>query len=713
MTQVVSTDEGTRPRPRWARAACRCARPTAVLLAVILFMLEVSIAGTPSNSGGEYYWGPMASQSHPPILIESDDEFTPENGVVGGLGTWIDPYVIEGWTIDGSDGHGLQIRNTKSAFVVRTMSIGCRSGPYVAIWFINVSNGGVERAEVESCSRGIVVSNSHNVTIEDSVVSESGDKGVDIASSREIGILRNEVRLSRGAGLYVWRSDGTQIRENKISRNDIGIFLSETTDTLLSGNSLTQDGVVVSGGTLSHYTSHTIESSNSVSGRPILYYRDCNGITVDGRILGQLILANCTGASATNLRVQDTDWGIELAFVNGFRLADSVINHNQGGVFLYSASNISLEENRISSNLIGLEVRSSTEVNVTRNSFTDNSQVGAWFFSSDMLRVYHNDFLENGEESFLLPPRRIQAYDFGGLQNQWDNGYPSGGNYWSDYSGEDRCSGVDQDVCPDPDGVGDEAYWVGMTDDRYPLIEAFGPVNLRPSAFLEVLPDRGNITTSFAMDASRSADPEDLVEDLEVRWDFEDDGIFDTPWSREKLVRHSYDQPGFYFVRLQVRDTGGRSNQTVQQVTVANTPPSAYFEVAPQSGFPGTAFRFNASASSDLEDPNDDLLFRWDWEDDGVWDTRWSPNETTSHSFAQAGDFTSRLEVRDTDRQSATFTRVITVLSPLLIIGPSVVLIGGVLAALVYLFWWRPRKEAEPDTGPLREAASGSLPRPL
>src|SRR5213076_3134076 len=42
--------------------------------------------------------------------------------------------------------------------------------------------------------------------------------------------------------------------------------------------------------------------------------------------------------------------------------------------------------------------------------------------------------------------------------NAWDDGYPQGGNFWSNYRGADQCSGPGQDVCNGPDGIGDTPY---------------------------------------------------------------------------------------------------------------------------------------------------------------------------------------------------------------------------------------------------------------
>ena len=60
-----------------------------------------------------------------------------------------------------------------------------------------------------------------------------------------------------------------------------------------------------------------------------------------------------------------------------------------------------------------------------------------------------------------------------------------------------------------------------------------------------------------------------------------------------------------------------------------------------------TVFQFNASQSVDPEDGTSGLLYRWDWENDGLWDTNYSSNPIITHQFTQAGNYSVLLDVSD------------------------------------------------------------------
>jgi len=88
----------------------------------------------------------------------------------------------------------------------------------------------------------------------------------------------------------------------------------------------------------------------------------------------------------------------------------------------------------------------------------------------------------------------------------------------------------------------------------------------------------------------------------------------------------------------------------------ANTPPSASFTFEPSDPDTGTDIVFDASQSTDPEDPFAALKFRWDWEGDGVYDTQWLSTPKARFRYEWPGTKTVRLQVMDSvgDASEAT-----------------------------------------------------------
>jgi len=185
--------------------------------------------------------------------------------------------------------------------------------------------------------------------------------------------------------------------------------------------------------------------------------------------------------------------------------------------------------------------------------------------------------------------------------------------------------------------------------------------NTSPTASFTVQPTEGTVNTDFAFDASGCSDLETPLAQLEVRWDWEDDGNYDTDWSTSKTTAHSYGQPDTYTVRLQVRDEDGLTDTSTQTLTVNNTPPTAAFGIDSTVGTTETVFGFDATSSGDLETPLADLEVRWDWETDATFDTAWSTAKTITHSYDALGVYTITMEIRDTGGLTDTAAHTVTV----------------------------------------------------
>ncbi len=112
--------------------------------------------------------------------------------------------------------------------------------------------------------------------------------------------------------------------------------------------------------------------------------------------------------------------------------------------------------------------------------------------------------------------------------------------------------------------------------------------NANPSATFIVTPTSGNTSTLFIFDANGCADNEDATELLSVRWDWENDGNWDTNYSTAKQTSHQYNFAGTKVIKLEVTDTGGLVGRTTKQISVeveVGTAPVAVIEFAPTNGF--------------------------------------------------------------------------------------------------------------------------------
>lgn len=92
-----------------------------------------------------------------------------------------------------------------------------------------------------------------------------------------------------------------------------------------------------------------------------------------------------------------------------------------------------------------------------------------------------------------------------------------------------------------------------------------------------------------------------------------------------------------------------------------NTVPVAAFTITPESGTNQTMFTFDASPSTDNEDPPSSLLVRWDWENDGLFDTDFSTNKVLSYQYDLPGTYQITLEVKDSEQLGNSLTKSLTV----------------------------------------------------
>jgi parallel beta-helix repeat protein len=166
-----------------------------------------------------------------------------------------------------------------------------------------------------------------------------------------------------------------------------------------------------------------------------------NGYTIQGSSIGN-------GVDLTNT----SNVTVENANINGF----------SNGIIAPDSSYDNVTDNNVQQNsACGIYVDSSLDDNIYGNSIEQN-YIGIYLSSSSSNSIYHNNFVNN----------TWQVYT--DSINMWDNGYPSGGNYWSDY----------QTTYPnateiDSSGIWNTPYIIDIfNQDSYPLMNPWSSSQL-------------------------------------------------------------------------------------------------------------------------------------------------------------------------------------------------------------------------------------------
>ncbi len=503
---------------------------------------------------------------HDSIYIQGNVNFTVANGITSGSGLPSDPYIIEGWEINASFGHGIEIRNSDVHFIILNVHVHSGWGGgfpcYHGIYLHNVTNGRVDNVTATGNFYGIFLEESSGNTLANTTAS-----------------------LNEAEGFRLYLSDDNLIAHTNVSNNHMGIFLESTRKNILTGNVMYENGVNIRGPYLEHWNTHLMDTSNLVNDKPLHYWKNVSGGSIPLGA-GQVILAFCTGVvvvhqnifissiaihlgfSSDNVVANNTvsspngdgirlysshnntiktniagfsgGEGIELVSSNGSIIAGNILDSNRWhGIYILYSDNSEIDNNTVlgsgwgiyllysnhntvssnqvhshrwdgirlwysndaiiddnvaynnfagialgesdydtitnntihSNDVYGITLSSSNRSVIANNTILSNEEFGLHLFLSEINQIYHNSFVDNVEQ--------VHEFQFA-FNNKWDNDYPSGGNYWSDYSGSDQFSGPNQDQ-PGSDGIGDTPYVMHAgSRDRYPFISPLGTILTRP-----------------------------------------------------------------------------------------------------------------------------------------------------------------------------------------------------------------------------------------
>jgi len=184
--------------------------------------------------------------------------------------------------------------------------------------------------------------------------------------------------------------------------------------------------------------------------------QDRNTTIIEGSAQDVLAIVSVVGVTVEGFTIKNSWAGsVYVGGASCVNISDNIISGSLGrGIQLSQTSNSTLCDNSISNCSIGISIEDCSLIDISRNNISQIKSYSLDFLLSDNVNVYHNNIYD-GNAHFV------------DSQVACDNSYPSGGNFWSRYSGSDNDGDKigDTPFIPDPNAT--------SIEDRYPLITAF------------------------------------------------------------------------------------------------------------------------------------------------------------------------------------------------------------------------------------------------
>jgi parallel beta-helix repeat protein len=459
-------------------------RPAEAQLGSIIINPDGSITpgGAPISNTSNYYYltSDISYPTYNGIVVQKNDTVVDGNGYeVQGSGTadGFKLYQVSNVTIENMNvanfSRGISIENSNCTSVIGDNITYC-SG--YGVYASDSTNTIVSGSNVVSCTEYGIWSDTCNFTVlyKDNV-SSTNDDGIDIWNSNGNTINESVILGNNGIGIRMLGSchNDTMIGNVISGNNGIGICMPDSyndtmIDNVISGNNGT--GIDYSAGVSSSVVAigDSIISGNYGEGISISSSSNVNmtnDIVNDNA--GGISLLNCPNAQVNGNSISGNHGdGIYLNSSYYENASSNQISYNNlYGIHLYNSSSGSVRENSIENNTNGIYLLQTSNTTIVDNQVTNQSSCGIIIsgYGYGGHTIYHNNFISNNPQALFygLPTD---------VQNYWDDGYPSGGNYWSDYQTKyPNASEIDSSV------IWNTPYVIGSNNiDNFPLIIPYG-----------------------------------------------------------------------------------------------------------------------------------------------------------------------------------------------------------------------------------------------
>jgi parallel beta-helix repeat protein len=273
-----------------------------------------------------------------------------------------------------------------------------------------------------------------------------------------VGLLTHAFNIqSAGASgtIYIRANGSIDPSTAPIQRNvDVYTF----TDDIKGSIIVEKDNIVLDG------AGHTLQGTGVETGIDLSLRTNVTIKNIEIKTFDYAVyLSSSHHVTILGTNIADSSDGIWISDSSSNSISGNNITANVlEGIFILASSDNSISGNNITANTFdGVYLSSSSNNTISGNNIANNGWGVTSYYSSDN-RIFHNNFISNFEQAYSESSTDV-----------WDNAYPSGGNYWSDYTGVDEKSGPYQDQ-PGSDGIGDTSYVIDASNrDRYPFMAQY------------------------------------------------------------------------------------------------------------------------------------------------------------------------------------------------------------------------------------------------
>ncbi len=220
------------------------------------------------------------------------------------------------------------------------------------------------------------------LVIRESVIESNGGNGISLETCNGPVLADNRMSNNVGASLDIVSSRDGILTGNRASDGRVGLSLSESERFRLKSNSFTKHSINIDiSGSSPAMFSHTVDTSNTADGRPILFIRDMKDVKIGSSDNPSCIyLVNCSDISVSDL----------------------ILHKNGAGIWVINSENVTISHTAMLDNAFGIRIGfGSSDIRISSSSAENNLIAGYAVSQSEDIR-FENCSAQKNLAGFLI-----------------------------------------------------------------------------------------------------------------------------------------------------------------------------------------------------------------------------------------------------------------------------------------------------------------------